>query len=87
MLCGNSSIGRPGTGKPLGAGLHLIGIEQHLLDVEPLVQIEQRGLDRRFEIQRVVRVGLEHPMTCKPHQLRLLLPGHGRQSLCCRVSR
>ncbi len=39
-----------------------VGIEQNLLDAEALVEIEQRLLDGRLEVDRIVGARLKHAM-------------------------
>ena len=74
--CGNSSIGQTGAGEALRRG-HAFDRDQTTpSDVEALVQIEQRGLDRCLKVQRIVRGGLKHTMKGKAYELRLLVPNN-----------
>jgi len=63
-----------GTLQPLRRAGYLVRIKQTLDQPETLFEIEQRVLDGGFEIQRIIRMRLEHTMEDKPHFLRVPIP-------------
>src|SRR5262249_35042700 len=54
----------------LRARLHLVRVKQHFAQFEALLEIEQRRLDRRFEVDRLIRTRLKYAVTHKTRATR-----------------